>query len=197
MRTLILSCLLAAASLAAGVAQAATIYTSRAAWLSAVSGVSTTTFEENGPGSFTSYGAQYNGAGFTVASSTNNIFTVDPGFASLYDWGSGDVLDMEFGIATITAGANFGFDFGNPASSSFFGSGLVTIGGVDYALLGQPAFNFFGVVGAAGPITVNFNGGLGIIDNFSTARSANAVPLPGSLALVLAGGLLMVGRRRA
>ncbi len=191
---------IAAATLAAmtiaGTASAATIFTDRASWLAAVSGVTTTDFEENGAGLYTSYGSTYSGVGFTISGS--GLFTVDPGFAAYYDWNSGDVLDFETNSGSIAAGANFGFDYGNPAG--FFGSGSVTIGGNSYTLIGQPTFNFFGVVGATGPVTIDFSGGLGIVDNFSVA-TGGAVPEPTTWAMLIAGfgltGAIMRRRRTA
>jgi hypothetical protein len=186
--------------LAATSAEAVTVYTDRAAWLAAVTGtVVTDDFEENASGQYTSYGATYPGAGFSISTDNALIFTIDPDFDPLYDWGSGDVLDLERGFTTITAGADFGFDFGNP--EIIFGSGVVSIDGdgidVDAVLVGQPTFNFFGVVGATGPITINWNGGLGIIDNFSVASGTAGIPEPATWALMIAGfGLVGAAARR-
>ena len=194
MRNLMSGTLAVAALLASTAAASATIYTDRAAWLSAAGSVTTDAFSAP-EGSFNSYGNTYTGAAFTVTTSGGNgIYTVSPTFYSAYDWGTGAVLDLEFGLTTITAGSTFGFDFGNPAE--FFGTGTVTIDGSDYALVGQPTFNFFGVVGATGPVVVNWNGGLGIIDNFSVGTAV--VPEPSSWAMLIAGfGLVgAVARRR-
>ena len=188
MRALIITALLGATTLA-GSASAATIFTNRAAWLAAVGSATTDTFEENGSGGFTSHGSTYAGTGFTI--SGTNLFTVDPNFFAFYNWNSGDVLDFESAPGSIVAAGDFGFDYGNPAGR--FGTGIVTIDGNNFNLIGQPTFNFFGIVGATGPVVINFNGGLGIVDNFSVA----AVPEPASWAMLITGfGLVGAAARR-
>lgn len=189
-----------AALLGAANAQAATIFTDRASFLAATSAVVTDNFEENASGAFTQHGSTYVGSGFTI--SGGNTYTVDPNFfAPYYNWGSGDVFDAEFSNLTFTLDSGLtalGFDFGNP--TGFPGSGLVTINGVNYSLLGQPTFNFFGIVDAAGisPVTVNFNGGLGIVDNLSVGRAAapGAVPEPSVWAMMIVGFGLVGGFMR-
>jgi hypothetical protein len=192
MRTLMSTTLFAAALLASTAASSATIYTDRTAWLSAAGSVTTDTFDAP-DGGFIFYGATYPGSGFSISvDGGNGIYTVSPSFFPAYDWGTGPVLDLEFGLTTVSAGGTFGFDYGNP--SDYPGTGVVTIDGDDYTLLGQPTFNFFGVVGATGPVVINWNGGLGIIDNFSVA---GAVPEPANWAMLIAGfGLVGAAARR-
>ena len=180
----------------AGSANAATIYTDRAAWSAAAGGVQTTdTFEENGSGGYTYYGSSYTGANFSISvTGGNGMYTVDPDFNSSYVWGSGDVLDLEFGSASISVDPSitaFGFDFGNP--SAFYAS-TVTVDGVAYSVNPQQ-FDFWGVVGATGQVTITPNGGLGIVDNLTTAA---AVPEPATWALMMLGigGLGFALRRR-
>lgn len=176
-------------------AQAATIYTNRAAFLAATSGQVIDDFEENASGSFTSYGSTYAGTTFTV--NGTNIFTVDPDFDPFYQWGTGDVLDFESSPGTITVNAGItalGFDFGNPAN--FQGAGFVTINGVNYNLLGQPNFNFWGIVDTNPIGTISWNGGLGIMDNVTTGFGA-VVPEPSTWALLILGfGAVGAGMRR-
>lgn len=197
MRSFVLGALLA---FGATVAPAATVvYTDRAAFLAAITGAVTNDFEENGPGTFTNYPTGYDGGLYLITSLTG-VFTVDPDFDGFYNWGTGDVLDLETGDTTITlspALRAFGFDFGNPTGLP--GSGLITINGDDYAQLGQPTFNFFGIVsdGAIGPISINWNGGLGIMDNVVFSRiGAAELPTPGTLALLGLGLLAAAARRR-
>ncbi|MBO9575961.1 MAG: PEP-CTERM sorting domain-containing protein [Sphingobium sp.] len=202
MKSALRTVLLATLAASAADASASTVYTDRTAFLAAVSGVSTDTFEENVAGSFTYYPSQYDGAGFTITGGPS--FTVDPAFnGSLYQWNSGDVFDAELHNLTVTAGAGIkglGFDFGLP--NDYHGTGIVTINGVDYAVGSQPNFNFFGIVDDAGvgAVSLDFHGGLGILDNLSIAReTAGAVPEPASWAMMI-GGLAVVGgamRRRA
>ena len=168
---MMIAILLGATSMA-GAAFAATIYTDHALWLAAVGTVTMDTFEENGAAGFTSYGSTHNGADFTITGT--NLYTVDPAYFSYYNWNSGDVLDFESPPGSIVASGDFGFNYGNPAE--LFGTGIVTVDGSTYNLIGQPTFNFFGITGATGAVVINFNGGLGIVDNFSVA----AVPEPAS-----------------
>lgn len=177
-------------------AHAATIYTNRAAFLAATSGHVTDDFEENASGQFTSYGSTYNGSTFTVTGT--NLFTVDPDyFPPYYEWGSGDVLDFESSPGTITVAPGIsalGFDFGNP--NGYQGSGFVTINGVNYTLLGQPNFNFWGIVDNNPIGTITWNGGLGIMDNVTTGIGA-VVPEPSTWALLILGfGAVGAGMRR-
>jgi hypothetical protein len=187
---------------AVSVQAAVTVYTDRTAFLAAISGPVLNDFEENGPGDYTAYGSGYDGGTYLFTSSSITIFTIDPAYDQLYDWGTGDVLTLQGGETTVTLDSGlraFGFDFGNPVL--WPGSGLITIDGQDYAQLVQPAFNFFGIVSdsAIDPISINWNGGGGTIDNLVLSRiGAVAVPLPGTLALVGLGLLgAAVSRRRA
>ena len=165
----------------------AQVYTDRTAFEAALSSSTTDTFEENGPGGNTSHGTTYSGSNFTITGT--NLFTVDPAYDPYYDWNSGDVLDFETHPGTITVAPGvtaLGFDFGNP--SSFAGSGSVTINGVDYALIGQPNFIFWGIIDTTPLATISWNGGLGIMDNVTTGiGGAPNVPEPATWAMMLVG----------
>jgi hypothetical protein len=194
------------ASLAAGLGtatSATTIYTNRAAWLAAVTGVTTDGFETgNLPVPFTPHPTGYSGAGFTITPVyPDQLYTVDPTFAFVFNWNSGYVLDFEAENATIDGGANFGFDYGNPSASDV--PVAVTINGIEYASNPRPSFGFFGMTGATGPISIAWRAagleGQGIIDNFSVATGTvgGAVPEPASWAMLIAGfGLVGAAARR-
>ena len=130
--------LLGATSMA-GAAFAATIYTDHALWLAAVGTVTMDTFEENGAAGFTSYGSTHNGADFTITGT--NLYTVDPAYFSYYNWNSGDILDFESSPGSIVASGDFGFNYGNPAE--LFGTGIVTVDGSTYNLIGLADLQLF------------------------------------------------------
>jgi hypothetical protein len=194
MRTSRITAFVGIAALAAGLgnaASAATIYTNRLAWLAAVTGVTTDGFETgNLPVSFTPHPTGYNGAGFTITPTySDQLYTVDPAFAAVFNWNSGYILDFEAENATINGGAHFGFDYGNPSSTGV--PVAVTINGIQYASNPRPSFGFFGITGATGPITIAWRAagleGQGIIDNFSVATGTIAVPEPANWAMLIAG----------
>ena len=188
--------LLAASSFFAVAANAA-VFTDRAAFIAATSGQTVEGFTAP-TGNYTAQGSLFSGAGFTITS-TGATFTVDPDYyPDYYQWNSGAVFDAERSTLTFTVNPGvtaFGFDFGNPSGLDSAGS-VITINGVDYGGYARPTFAFFGITGLSiAPIVVNFNGGLGIIDNVTTA---GAVPEPATWGLMI-GGFGMVGfaaRRR-
>ena len=192
---ILLGALLAASSYAA--ANAATIYTSRAAFMAATTGQVTEDFEENASGTTTFYAGTYSGSTFSIVGGPR-MYTVDPDYDPLYQWNSGDVLDFETFNGTITVSPGItalGFDFGNP--TGFQGAGFVTINGVNYTLLGQPTFNFWGIVDTNPIGTINWNDGLGIMDNVTTGFAGVVVPEPSTWAVLLLGfGAVGAGMRR-
>lgn len=131
--------------------------------------------------------------------SPNGLFTVDPSFDVHFDWNSGAVLDAEFGLLTISVPSYvhaIGFDFDNPIDPPGNAS-TVTIDGQGYSGFSQPNFLFYGIVSNApiGPITIDFNGGLGILDDVTTA-----VPEPSSWVMMMLGFIAlgsMAWRRHA
>jgi PEP-CTERM motif len=185
-------------------AAAATIYTSRAAFNAATSGQTVSNFEENAPGGITAHSG-FSGPSFAITSAGFTIYTIDPAAAGgLYDFGTGDVLDVEFANTTITVDPSvtaFGFDY---APLRLVGGNFVTIDSVNYTNSPGRTFNFFGIVGAGplGPLLIGWNGGPNIIDNFTTASAAanGAVPEPAAWTMMLAGfgtvGGMMRSRRR-
>ena len=196
----------ALAAMVSAPAAAVTIYTNRAAFLAAAPGSVVTDFEENAPGDTTFYDTSYVGTGFTITASTNVLHTVDPAYNNaLYNWGTGDVLDLGTATGTISLSSSvraFGFDFGYPLVNA--GSGRIKIGDTEYPALDQPNFNFFGVIAGAGdgpfaPTTINFSGGQGILDNFTVLQAdiASAAPEPATWLMLLAGfGLVGTALRR-
>lgn len=181
----------------------------RSSWLAAVSGtVTTTDFEENPSGGFTYYGNTYNGTGFTIQS-LDDVFTVDPDYKPKnYQWNSGDVLTTGRKLTTINGGRNFAFEFSVPEQIFFLddpSSGYISIYFPGVATPYRPfLFNdeprtmaFIGLLDMPGPLTIDWGGGLGIIDNFSVAQT-EMVPVPGTLTLLGLGlaGLASSRRRR-
>lgn len=180
---------------------AAISYNDRASWQAAVGGlVSTTTFEQNAPGTFTLLGA---GPvvldGITYSVNAGLLYTVDPLYNTAYAaLGTDDVLSAQGGASVLTvdvAGATaFGFDWhsgGGPFMNVFLSTGDVfSIPAV------AGATGFFGIVSTlpVGSFTIQVPGILNI-DNFSV-ESAGAVPVPEPATLLLVGGSLTVWLRR-
>jgi len=185
-----------------------TIYTSRAAWTAATSGVTTADFNGIAPfGGFVSYGsgpAVIDGLTFT---SNDSMFVIDPAFYG-FPYPDG-FFNADYNIpnlVTITLPSSYtaiGFDFGSLFSggASFdvtLGSlgpfTVVSTGSVQDGVLAFAGFvstTSFNTVTLSMPDAPFYNS----VDNFSYG---SAVPEPGSLALLGTGlvGIVGVLRRR-
>lgn len=190
-------------------ATSVTIYTSRAAWTAATSGVTNADF--NGiatVGSFVSYGsgpAVIDGLTFT---SNDSMFVIDPAYYGFpYPDGFFNADYTLPNIVTITLPGSYtavGFDFG-----SLFSGGAtfdVTLGGIGTLTVSSTGSTQDGVLGFAGFIsTTSFNTvtlsmpdapSYDAVDNFSYGGAA--IPEPASIALLGSGLLGIAGilRRR-
>lgn len=194
-------------ALTGGGAAAATIFTDHAAWLAAVTGVSTYGFEGVPDGQDNFLGTTtFTGPGFALdPQGTTDNSTVDPAYSGSYNWNTGDVYTF-FSLGgeakiNISAGENFGFFFGAPAP--VFPT-TITIGSTVYSNLpARPSFLFFGVTGWKGGdlpmISSNPNFNLTVIDNFSVARgvTSSVIPEPSTWMLMILGfGLIARQLRR-
>lgn len=186
-----------ALAVAGHAAQAAlVVYTDRAAFMAAVTSPVVTDF--NGvapPNAFVPLGATFTGVGYTFGG--NDLFIVNPGFDALYQWGSGDVLDLDNGTAGavfLDPGVRaFGFDFGSNSNQDILIGGTTSYDGNT-----RPNFHFFGVIsdGPIDPITLSWGFPQLIVDNIVVAQPAAGVPTPAPLALLAVAALAAGALRR-
>ena len=200
-RLRVLAVTLVAIGIQASAANAAIItFSNLASWQSAVTGVNTVTFEENGPGGFTSYdsGPVTFGANTFVTDPTGAIFTIDPGFAcpGYCEIGTGDVLSAQTGtLLTISGGGvtALAFDWLVWVTNTL----TITLSTGNVISLPTSAFvpGFFGVTSTI-PITslmltIPQASGVQVLnlDNVRTAQAVfqQPVPEPGSLLLFACG----------
>lgn len=190
--------------LAATAASAAPVmYSDRASFNAATTGTTTVDFEGQVGNTFR--GNSFTMSGTTFTADVARMFTLD---ASTYPPGlASDYLNLnELGVHYIDISAvgmtAIGFDFGT-LNESFATSTAVTVLdslGNTYNLTApaQPTLGFMGLTSDVFLTSVRVSGTLLVLDNVTTG-SVNAVPLPGTLALVGLGlaGLGLVRRRRA
>ena len=191
--------LMACACLTAVASAAPVVYTDRTAFMAAATGTTTVDFE--GETVFTSRAGSFSVSGTTFTSDIDRMFTFDAGFYTpalpsdylhLNDLGTHDIDISAAGMTAI------GFDFGT-LNGTFGTQTSVTVldslgNSYNITAPGQPALSFFGLTSDVVLTSVRVTGELLVLDNVTTG-SAAAVPLPGSLALVLLG-LAGVGLRQ-
>ena len=189
-------------------ATSVTIYTSRAAWTAATSGVTTADFNGIAPvGSFVGYGSGPAVIDGLTFASNDSMFVIDPAYYGFpYPDGFFNADYFVPNIVTITLPGSYtavGFDFG----SLFTGGATfdVTLGAIGPLTVGTSGSTASGVLGFAGFVSSTpFNTvtlsmpdapAYNSVDNLSYGA---AVPEPGSLALLGTGLLGVVGvlRRR-
>lgn len=151
------------------------------------------------PGDFVSLSnATYNGIRYP-----EYAFMIDPGYADLYEWGTGPVLLLDR-ITTLTFAPTraFAADFGTLNRGSFV---TVTIDGILtlVSTSDQPSLSFFGWVSDTAFTSVSFSTSAQfiVLDNVTRGAVDNVpppfvVPEPGSIALLGLSVLLLAHTRR-
>jgi hypothetical protein len=184
--------------------RADTIYTDRATWTAASTGITDIDFEGIAPpGSWVWYdGSAIGGVTFTAVDGSS-LFVVDPAFyPPLYDWGSGAVFSPQWGsptgvIASLPSGVtSLALDLMTigPAESYGYPVDILLSDGTHCVVstFDRPNRAFFGVVSSTDITSIQITSEVfPILDNFSYG---SPVPEPGTLAL-FGTGLLAVARK--
>jgi hypothetical protein len=167
------------------------LYTDRAAFAAASTGVQTIDFEGlTSPGAATSYDSSLTTSGVTFTDSSSRLFVIASDFDPGFDFGSGAYLQSNFGDGTIDIAlpANvtaFGADFGE--FDQYTVSVALSTGQIyDFETPGNNSYTFRGFTSDTAIASVSFTspGFAPTLDNVSFG--AAAVPEPSTL---ISGGI--------